>query len=349
MFDLYTYKKKHKTLTREMAKIALHDEESLNTFTFLSANVYNFLPLLPYPQHFDMFKRFRFHQWLNGLDAQFFKGKYPLKVTGWMAFEQCLRTKPGIICAYHFGSYQLINYLLIKSKMPYVLMVGPDVKERWEKLYPALLSALENAELNGRFLLLNAGDKMALRKVKGLMEKGYHLLLYVDGLEGLDEQKAEASARISFLGQRIKVPRGAAYLSHWLQVPLYPFLALRNAWRIELIKGDTIFPEVAMDRNSFIETATAKLFSFLAPYLLHWPEQWTNWPQLHRMLLDPPFIGGERWLHVDAERETDAVSYGVYRTEDAYFLLRKKDYQSFRLTPPDFDKLYNQWHMTPMT
>lgn len=344
MFDLYTYKKKYRALSKEAENLGNLEGELLNTFTFLSANVYNFLPLLPYPQHFPMFRRFRFHQWLNGLDARFFKGKYPLKVNGWLSFQQRLLSKPGIICAYHFGSYQLINYLLINAKIPYALLVGPEVKQRWEEIYPSLVNALREAELKGRFVVLNASDKMMLRKVKILMEKGYHLLLYVDGLEGLNERQHQVSESIAFLGQHVKVPRGAAYLSHWLHVPLYPFLALRKAWTIELMQGDPIFPGITKDRDAYIAAAMTKLFSFLAPYLLHWPEQWTNWPQLHKMLLNPPFIGGERWFNVDAECDTDAAAYGVYQVEDACFLLRKEDYRSFRLTPTDFDKLYRVWH-----
>lgn len=346
MFELYTYKKKYKELMRQTdTNMDELDGQLLNTFTFLSANVYNFLPLVPYKQHFPMFKRFRFQQWLNGLDALFFDGKYPLKVKGWTAYEQRIREVPGIICAYHFGAYQLINYLLIKAKIPYVLMVGEDVKERWEKLYPTLLAELQEAEQKGRFLLLSANNTMALRQIKELMKSGYHLLLYVDGLEGLDEQQIDNLERTAFLGQHIHVPRGAAHLSHWLQVPLYPFLTLRNAWTIELIQGDIMQAGPGVVKAEYTAAVINKLFSFLMPYVMHWPEQWTNWPQLHRLLPATAFIQGERWCCVETENLTDAAAYGVYKVENDCFLLRKKDCKSFRLTQSDFDKLYQMWHV----
>ncbi|WP_028298205.1 hypothetical protein [Olivibacter sitiensis] len=343
MTGLDSYKKQYEQLARHMeAGRPLQEEQWLNSFTFFSANIHHFLPLLPYAQHLPMYGRLRFHQWLNGLDAQFFADTYPLEIKGWEPYERRIRQEPGIICTYHFGAYQLINYLLVKARIPYVLLVGGEVTAQWQHLYPTLQEQLREAERAGRFLLLNASENRSLRRVKQLTEEGYHLLLYVDGMEGLEGQGS--LEQLPFLGQHIAVPRGAAHLSHWLQRPLYPFVALRRGWAVELLAAPAICPPPGMDRRAYTGAAMGKLYDLLVPYLLHWPEQWTNWPQLHRLMRDGPLIGGERWYSATAEGLTDAATHGIYRVRDACFLLRKADYRSFRLSRADFDALYQAWY-----
>src|SRR5690554_5135578 len=90
------------------------NNEAVNSFAFLSANLGHFLPMLSYEMHIDIFRQFQLQHWLNAKDVAFFKEEYPLRITGWRAVLTEMQTQPGIICTYHFGAYQLINYLLVK-------------------------------------------------------------------------------------------------------------------------------------------------------------------------------------------------------------------------------------------
>lgn len=337
------YKEQAEALYRE-AETALNarEFEPLNTYTFLSANLSNFVPTMPHEQHWALFEQYRMAQVLNGLDTACFEANYPLAIVGWDAYLRKLRERPGIICTYHFGAYQLINYLLIKNRIPFALLVAGEVKTRWSKRFPHLLSELNVAAENGLFVLLDANDSSSLRKMYKLTASGFRLLIYTDGLEGSKTEKDEQLQPISFLGQRIVVPKGVAQLSYTLDLPIDPLLALRREEYIELVSGKTIQPSRNVEKHTYVRETMRNLYSFLEPYLHHWPEQWTNWPLLHRLLSErTELLSARDWQNSPPHDDT---AYGIYSLGDQYFLLRKHDYVSFPLEQKEFDVLFDSWY-----
>lgn len=339
------YKEQAEALYRE-AEMALNlntrDSEPLNTYTFLSANLSNFVPTMPHEQHWPLFEQYRMAQVLNGLDTTYFKAGYPLSIVGWDVYLRKLWERPGIICTYHFGAYQLINYLLIKNKLPFALLVAGEVKTQWSKRFPHLLTELRMAEENGLFVLLDANDSSSLRKMYKLTASGFRLLIYTDGLEGSKTAKEDQLQSISFLGQRIEVPKGVAQLSYTLDLPIDPLLALRRREYIELVSGRTIQPSRNVEKHIYMRETMRDLYGFLEPYLHHWPEQWTNWPLLHRLLSGRTELLGAR----DGQDSLphDDTAYGIYSLGDQCFLLRKSDYVSFPLEQNEFDVLFDSWY-----
>jgi|GEM_PF-4157563 len=337
------YKKQARALYREAEiQLSARGAEPLNTYTFLSANLSNFVPTMPHEQHWSLFEQYRMAQVLNGLDTTYFEEKYPLPVVGWDIYLRKLRERPGIISTYHFGAYQLINYLLIKNRIPFALLVAGEVKTRWSKRFPHLLSELSVAEEAGLFVLLDANDSSSLRKMYELTASGFRLLIYIDGLEGLKNAKKDHLQLVSFLGQRIAVPKGVAQLSYTLGLPIDPLLALRHKEHIELVSGTTIQPSGNVEKRRYVQETVRNLFSFLEPYLHHWPEQWTNWPDVHRTLPEATgLLGARDWQD---NPPNDDTAYGIYSLADQYFLLRKHDYVSFRLEKKEFDVLFDSWY-----
>ncbi len=316
--------------------------EALNTYTFLSANLQNFMPTIPPDQHVVLFEQFQLAQHLNGKDTTYFVDQYPLPIHGWDSFLTELQRHPGIVCTYHFGAYQLINYLLIKAKMRFALLVAGEVKAKWHRRFPHLLTALQKAEEDGYFELLDANDRSSLRRLYARLAQGFLLLIYTDGLEGIHTRKREDLQSVSFLGQHIVVPKGAAQLSYTFGLPIHPLLALRRKEHIALITGERIEPDEGVLKKSYIQETTHRLFHFLEPYLHHWPEQWTNWPHIHGMLAEVgTLLNGNKW---DGDPPEDSTAYGIYCLEDRYFLLRKHDYMSFVLEKEDFEMLFDSWH-----
>lgn len=341
----YTHRKK------ELEKLALQspdfgNEKVMNTHTFMKANVQNFIPIYPSAMYTDFYQKYRLGQWLNGLDAAFFEKSYPVHVKGWKDFEERIRSQTSILATYHFGAFQLINYQLIRAQIPYALLVAGDVKADWNKRYPSLIRELAMAEAQGRFVLLDANDRASLRKMYNYIEAGFQLLIYVDGLEGLSTTTADSSVKVPFLGQEIIVPSGTAKLSQTLNVPITPFLTLRRPDEIEFICFEGIMPDTKNNRRHFYKRTSEALYSLLSPYIMHWPEQWTNWPLLHLLLSDRPVIESRSKKLDERYDAITAADFGLFTWKGSSYLLQNRDYKSFPLNKMDFGALFRQLYET---
>jgi len=320
-------------------RIESTDVLSLNTFGLISANLYNFLPQMTYDKHKELFHSFRMNQWLHGIDANFFKGDFPLPVFGVDQLLEKIGVQNGIICTYHFGIYQLINSILVNSKISFALLVGEDVYNKWEERFPMLTAMLAGARDEGRFVLLNANKRASLRKMYDLTKLGFSIVIYVDGVQGLNKGAGTQLISVSFLGQNIFVPKGAASLSHYFNIPIYPVLALRRTNRIQIELGETIYPQQFVNREHYCSYAMTKIFSFLSSYVMHWPEQWTNWSLLHYFLQGILPLNREV---VEAGNSLDS-EYSLIKFQGNGFLLKKSDYKSYELHGDDFERIMIDW------
>ncbi|WP_164124306.1 LpxL/LpxP family acyltransferase [Sphingobacterium luzhongxinii] len=313
-----------------------NDVEALNTYALLSANLSNFMPQLQ--SHQEFFQRYRYQQVLNGNDLLHFERDYPSPVEGWDAVLALVKAHRGIIATYHFGPFQLINYLLMRAKIPYVLLVAGQVIADWRAKYPQLLARMELAARQGGFQLLDANDPAALRMLYRLLDKGFSLLIYTDGVEGVAHNRAARMTRVNFLGQQIYVPRGTATLAYRFGLPIYPCLLWREGDRIRVEAADTITVAEGLDPQQYARMVADQLFALLAKYVMHWPEQWTNWSVLHRFLLHKPPIGVAAGTVADMERH-----YGLVRVDNNPYLLEKRNYKMFPLDEVGFKLLKNSW------
>lgn len=317
--------------------------ESINAYAYFSANLKHFMPLLDWDSHRQLYRQFRENNALNALDVLFMDGEFPLPISGWEHLRDKLLNQHGIICTFHFGAYQLINYLLLRDKIKFALLVGDDVRSTWDSRYPNLMKQMQLGEKEGRFRLLNAGKAAALKDIHRLVQAGYQLVIYADGLTGT--ASAKNLMEIPFLGQHIYVPGGAAALAHRLQCPIYSLLALRKEGEIALRSRDAISAPVGVPRTDFVRTATTALFGFLSAFLMHAPQQWTVWTQLQRLLLPGRGLIYVDELH-DDPRHLDRQQYGLIHQdtdEGKYFLLDKRNYHLYGLQQKEYMDLFNEW------
>lgn len=315
------------------------DPKQLNAFAMLSANLLNFLPNLPIGDHQIFYNSILEQQVLNGNDIVLFEDDYPFPIYGWDNLLLKLKAQNGIIATYHFGPFQLINYLLIKSEVSYALLVGPETIEAWNKRYPRLIQEMKLAEEKGRFQLLDAADKASLIKMYRLMNEGFNLLIYVDGLEGLSKNANEELHKVNFLGQEIAVPKGAAVLSNFTKLPIYPVLFRRSVSKINIELDKTIFPTYTTDRNSYIQSTSDRLYAFLSRFVMHWPEQWMNWTMLHRFLaIEKPMVNDDLILSFETKER-----YGLLMLDKEGFLLEKHSYTLYSMDLNEFNELKKNW------
>lgn len=313
--------------------------KNLNSYTMMSANLFNFLPNMPPHRHLSLYQQYKGQQYLNGNDIHLFEGDYPLPIDGLQDFVDRISREKGIIATYHFGPFQLINYILINANIPYVLLVGPQSLKEWQYRYPALMKRMEQAAENNRFQLLNAQQPSSLRKMYRLLDEGYQLLLYIDGMEGIDLSVPERSIQVSYLGQEIRVAKGAATLASYYQLPIYPVLLRRGADSIAVEMDKPIYAALFKDRHTFIQSASDRLFAFLGRFVLHWPEQWTNWNMLHRFLAAEQPFGNNAFLDGLELHEC----YGLLQLESSGYLLEKWSYKLYPMVIEEFNVLKRSW------
>ncbi|MEN5435275.1 hypothetical protein ABE545_16695 [Sphingobacterium faecium] len=318
-----------------------------NDYTFFSANMRHFLPVLHWKKHDQLFQEFKLQQGLNALDARYFDREYPLTVKYWDTFLSRILKQNGVIATYHFGAYQLINHLLLKAKVKFALLVAGDVVDSWQDRYPHLMEQMKQGECEQRFVLLNANTYGSLRKTYELLKEGFQLVIYVDGLEGVSK-KHNNCIDVPFLGQRISVSTGAASLSFQLGCPIYPLIAFREESHIELRTREPFFPKVNSCKQEYTNWCTTDLFGFLSTYLMHAPAQWSVWPQLQRLLHDEeevilPFA--DKNLNLNA---LNADKFGFllenHHAGRKTFLMDKETYRLYSLTKEEFGFLSKEWY-----
>lgn len=321
-----------------------YDPKSFSLYTFMNANIGHFLPMIDEDTRIQLFQEYMYHNWLHGLDVTYYADRFPLHVLGWPSALRRLGQGNGIICSYHFGAYQLINYLLIKSEIPYALLVAGHVRQTWASRYPGLLAALDGAAAQGRFVLLDASSRSSLRQLYQLSAQGFYTLIYVDGLEGIHPHDKQSLQRVNLLGQEIQVPWGAAQLSFSLGLPLYPVLARRQARSIHLHSFASIDPTGVKHRQHYAALAMQQLFAILTPFIVHWPEQWANWPYLHHLYVASKVKRSSLWRKAMSTGISLQRYYGIYEDGDAHYLLRKEDMQRFEIDADDFAKIFRSWY-----
>ncbi|MDR2273521.1 MAG: hypothetical protein LBF27_21610 [Sphingobacterium sp.] len=332
-------------VAQEMEQIST---AQINSYSYFSANLKHFMPMLDWDMHCTMYRQYQEQLGFNALDAQFMAEPFPIPIRGWEELRLRLSQDPGIVCTFHFGAYQLLNYLLLRDGLRFALLVAADVVSTWEQRYPNLIEQLREGEAEGRFCLLNADEKTALRRIYSLVGAGYLLVIYVDGLSGIRPPHDKNLVEIPFLGQRIWVPAGAATLGYQLQCPLYPVLALRKEEEVVLLQQDAIRPHRQMAKAEFVQMSTGKLFGLLATFLMHAPQQWTIWTQVDRFLNPQSDL-----IYVDipskaVQQQINLKQYALIRqnqgSEKYYFLMDKGSYQLYALEHNEYERLFEEWY-----
>lgn len=334
-------KKPHKTVAKSRLR---WNEHSINTFTIISAHLSYFIPGLSYRGQHKVFKKYIRHAEMNSHDLEAYAKDDTGHIKGWDVFLSQIAKRPGMICTFHFGPYQLINYLLVKAKVPFALLVSDRVMATWRQRNSSLLPLIDAAQKADRFRLLNANKRDALKMMYQLAKQGYCLLVYADGLEGLDTESRGMLEKLPFLAADIEVSRGIATLAHSLKLPVYPMLALRKRKNLHIRTWPTVYPHQSEHRRDFAQRLMAHLYAGLATYVLRWPEQWTNWPFLESIRID--LNRKDRATpKIPKGKCENPKKYGIMHDEDkGYLLLRKNDLQCFSISPEYYNSLRRRWY-----
>ncbi|SEL24050.1 lipid A biosynthesis acyltransferase [Parapedobacter koreensis] len=300
-----------------------------NQFTFFSANMEHFMPMVPPSEHEVYFRGTMYHRRLSRLDLSYAAAGYLPTIVGWdAAWVDSLRQEPAIIACAHMGAHMLIGMLLAKAGAPLAVLVA-------EHLVPALTEIWKTAARTDPSLrlplIVDTGPKTSLRRLMNLAKSGVSLLVYWDGEEHGGKDDRQQAVCVPLLGQHIVLRRGIPFLARATGLPIYPLTAFRQQdGSVGVHHGRCIRVEDYRGPDFFRYTMQAVVDGFSSS-LIHFPAQWNKWTHLHRMVFPEHFF-------VESGKKL-SNRYGILQGDDAYFLFARRDYQAVALPQKEVDRL----------
>lgn len=261
-----------------------------NTREFTSANLHHLLPEIPLREHPKIIDEILLHRLMAELDED---GLFLLDNTHIEDPHSMLaatKNTPVIFCTFHFGSYRLVNMLLMSRSFNYLLPVEDHIYTAQKAIF------MDHAEgykkhfhSTPQFVVVNAEEPTAALVMARKARAGWSLLAYIDGNTGVQgaARKDAKMLKVPLLGRPIYARKGIAFLSHFLKLPIVPvFCEFTGPVERRLIFHDPIQPGGAdTERDAYCETATEKLYALLGSYLKKSPSQWLGWLDM-QMYLD---------------------------------------------------------------
>ncbi|WP_443939438.1 hypothetical protein [Pedobacter sp. MW01-1-1] len=339
--DFNEYKAALQRIEEKLDTGALLDAETFTkTECFVSANLGNFIPEIPYTNHLSITKSILIHR-----ERSIVEGKYN-RILDSVQFGanvnsilQQLKQCPSIIYSFHLGSMHLINHWLAKNKLAYSFIASRRTLD--ENLGHFLEMAERQTSAYGDIDLyyIEADEPNAAVKMLRALKNGKHLLMYIDGNVGTKKENDRLTS-IHFLAKRIAVRSGAALLSYWSAAPLIGALAYRNEKKIICMDFfEPLYPQQqnlrAIEEKRLMQAA----YDYFSVLLKKYPDQWECWIYLHK------------WLHVKELTYKAPITlpsdyyvfneqdFGLFRIKDDCFLFCKRNYLSYELKEQMYQRL----------
>lgn len=301
------------------------------SFTFFSAALHNYLPAYPYSLHEKTFANWLLNSYLSRLEQN---AMSVLNLTVIKNEPPSGDFPPSVICTFHMGSYRLINLWLIRSKIPFALVIGQSAIKREATELQQIFGG-HQVEDTGSLELINAEVPGSIFKMIHTLKAGISLLFYIDGNTGTGAVNQENTncCLINFLQQKIWARKGMAYLAHLAKVPILPVVSYRTDWLSIILKfGTFIWPDQRISRDTFAITTTQQVFNFAAPYIQQYPEQWKGWMNIHEIAQISPRDSKGRTTFRGQKVCFNNRYFGLFRLNNKAYLLQKNSYEIFALT-----------------
>ncbi len=191
---------------------------------------------------------------------------------------------PCIYVTFHLGSYKLINFILGFNQKKVCLVIAQNTLKREREKYQNLYDVY-NFKFD--FEIVDAEAVGAIFRMKRLIEKGYSLVLYLDGKteKSVESNSDKSITLIKVLEDTIYAKKGAGILSYLLKIPIIPVISYFDSSYKAIIKiNNPIYPDFNLGISDYAEKQTVCLWSMFSDYLKIYPEQWEAWSYFHVFL-----------------------------------------------------------------
>ena len=265
------------------------DQTEANCVEFASANLRHLLPAIPVARHAQIINEILFTQACAVLDEDSCFLLESTKISDPGSMLLAAKESPVIFCTFHFGSYRLINQVLVSRGLNYILPVSSDIFATQKKRYEDGLKVLQAFfKTDSQLIVVNAEEPTTALTLARKTRAGWSLLAYIDGNTGVQGAGRRDSKTLSvpLLGKPIFARKGIAFISHFLNVPIVPVLCeiTGQMQRTMTFHGKIDPSEFSTERETYCQMATERLYAVLAGYLKRVPGQWEGWLDMQKYL-----------------------------------------------------------------
>lgn len=266
-----------------------NDQIEANTREFASANLHHLLPKIPMRAHPNIIDEILLHRLMAELDEDSFFLLENTRIEDSHSILAAAKDSPVIFCTFHFGSYRLINSLLVSRSFNYLLPVEHVIySEQRANYLNHSHQCQSHFKSASHFDVVNAEEPTAALTMARKAKAGWSLLAYLDGNTGVQgaARKDAKMLKVTLLDRPMYARKGIAFLSHFLKLPIVPvFCEITNQLERRLTFHDAIVPSGSgSDRDAYCQTATEQLYGLLGSYLKKSPSQWLGWLDMQQYL-----------------------------------------------------------------
>jgi hypothetical protein len=241
---------------------------------FFSANLYQYLPGLPWSGHPDLYQQYQsFHR------PRPIPRKSRARLSGLHP-----KLRPGILAAFHLGDHTLLPVCLANAGVPLDILIDGETYAQYAAVLEQAGIRHGNAVEGPVKFLFSEDPRLFFRMREGL-RRGRHLLFFVDGNRGWAHAGGNPGdphlLAVPFFSGRLHVKRGVAVLARLLNVPIYPILG-NGDWDHPVFGvPEPIRTNPALDRAEDARQVLGRLFGLLEARIRLDPMHWECWSYLH--------------------------------------------------------------------
>jgi len=318
---------------REKLKNPSQEEIDYRSYEYalFCANLNFFLPeVYKNSNTIDLFKDYMYYAWISTLEQYNHKYLNNTIITNnsKINFNQ---QNPIIFCSFHYGSFRLLNSYLYEQGHKIVIIVADDVFNKQEKdLIDNVIPMLKGTE-NFDFIILNVTKRSSIFKLKGLINKGYHMTVYLDGNTGIKDNNQsfeKGFMPISFLNKTVYVRNGIGKLAALLKATIVPTITHRDKKENNHL---TFYKAIKISdfesKQEFSLKSIEIVYNIFERELIHDPMQWGTWIYIHKW-----FKRGytTSFNHIDNIQNVFNIDrYVFFKLGTSNFLFDLIDYKSY--------------------
>lgn len=250
----------------------------------LGANLYNFLPHIPYREYNSIHKSCLLNQSLADIEES---------MTELIDDIQCninindIKFNSKIFCTFHYASYRLVCPYLIRNNIDIALVVADKpYKEQSEKYYKQIDNIKKYYNVNSHFEVINAQSENSFKRMINILKNGGNLIFYLDGNTGINEKISNLQI-IDFLDHKFYSRKGIPILSYLTKSDIVPIIMDRME---SLDKHSITFyeniPALKSKNEDDIKSTLNKIYYNLELLINNNPQYWECWFYLNRYYLN---------------------------------------------------------------
>ncbi len=294
-----------------------------------------FFPQFNEFSNIDFYLKVMFNQCMAKYDLENY-----LSIKSRTSVVSCLDTflSPKIYCAFHYGSYRIINCVLHEQNIEFAVVANKVILDKSkEQLINLHNEALYRSEKKLDFELIDANSNSGLIAMLRALKKGKSLVIYIDGGNGVGGFKKDDknTTVVNFLNKKIYSRIGVAFLSAKLNIPIVPVIAGRsvNFENIDIKFYKQII--TAFNSKEEINRITQLVWGIFEKEVMQDPTQWEGLLYFHHFLqredtIEMPIIFSNNYSF-------NYENFDFFCYSNNYYLYNNYSFSTIKLT----QKLYN--------